>query len=218
VPDIFANLRGTVGKKFFNGDQDVNFRAGRGAEVITDNLNGRYYQAAKDGELFHATSATPDGTAMVLDVEGTTWTNAINNPASSGVDVVILEASYGRGVTGDIGPGTWFWVAPASGTSTVPTGTAMTTVSGRIGATAGNKAVPLETVTVEAADGTRMRVAFAQTENVVADVGGIIANVVDHVDGSIIVPPGFYVGLTFDGNAGVSPLAHISFMWKEVPV
>ena len=94
----------------------------------------------------------------------------------------------------------------------------MAVVSGRIGANAGNQAQALFTVTVEAADGVRMRPAFSQYENDLAGENDAAGPIIDYVDGAIIVPPGYYVGLSFDGDAGASPLAHIGFVWKEAPV
>ena len=217
MSDIFVTLRGLLGKKNYTSESEHNFRVGSGGQMFGDHLHGKHYQAAKDGELYHAASTTVDGVAVLLNVEGTVWHGALSNPSGSGVDCVVLQGIIGRGVTGDWGPGTWWWMAPASATSTTPTGTGMNVVSGRIGASADNKVQALFTVTVESTDGVRMRPGLSQFENAIGSVG-VPYRMVDEIDGAIIVPPGFYVGLSFDGDAGASPLAHIGFTWKEVLV
>ena len=217
LANVTAIFKALVGKRQYSNDQEVYVRAGRSGEVITA-VHGKYYQATKDGEVFHAHTAGA-GLALNGDAEGTTWDMALYNPAGSGVDLVILDARMARGTTGDIGPGAMVWMAPASATSTVPTGTAMAITNGYFGGGANNKAQALYTVTVEGTDGVRVRTAFQLSENLVGTAGAPAGNSVsDPVDGMIIVPPGWYVGLTNEGDAGSSPLVHASLSWKEVPV
>ena len=218
MSEVNATFKAHVGSAAYVGNQDVTPRAGKGGELLTADLNAPYYQATKDGQVYHAVTVGA-GVAHNVDAEGTTWDVALNNPAGSGVDLVIIEARCTRGTTGDIGPGAVVWMRPASATSTVPTGTAMPVSSGLIGANAANKAQALYTVTVEGTDGVRMRYAFELNENVLATAGTPATSAVsDRVDGQIIVPPGYYVGLTGEGDAGAAPLLHLSLSWKEVPV
>lgn len=217
MADIFATLRAMVGIKNYQSDSEVIPRAGSGGQLLVDGLHGAYYQAAKDGQLYHATTGGA-GVALSVDVEGTTWSAALFNPAGSNIDMVVIEARLGRGTTGEIGPGTVFWVRGSKATSTVPTGTDMAVTSGRIAASAGNIGQALAVVTVEATDGVRVRVAFSLAENIITSVSEAIKTVSDKVDGQLIIPPGQYLGLTAEGEAGSSPLVHIGFSWKEVPV
>ena len=220
MADIFATLRGLVGKRAYASDNEVNFRAGRGGQMIGDYLNGPYYQGAKDEQLYHACTTTNAGVAHNVDAEGTVWDIVLRNPSGSGVDAVIIEARCGRGTTGDIGPGVVLWMRAGADTSTTPTGTTMEITGGRVSANAGNQCVPLEAVTVEATDGVRMRIAFELDESLLATAGGDAVHqpAIDRVDGQIIVPPGWYVGLTGEGDAGASPLLQYSLTWKEVPI
>ena len=218
MSEVNATFKAHVGAAAYAGNQDVTPRAGKGGDILVSDLNAPYYQATKDGSVYHATTVGA-GVAHNVDVEGTTWDVALYNPSGSEVDLVIIEARCARGTTGDIGPGAVVWVRPASATSTVPTGTAMAVSSGRIGANAANKAQAIYTVTVEGTDGVRMRYAFELNENVLATAGTPATSAVyDRVDGQIIVPPGYYVGLTGEGDAGAAPLLHLSLSWKEVPV
>ena len=111
------------------------------------------------------------------------------------------------------------WVRSASGSSTVPTGTAMAHSNGHIGHGIG-LGRPLQVVTVEAADGVRLRVLCSLNENLLATAtGGTVQMAVDRVDGQIVIAPGQYVFISGEGDAGAnSPLIHFSISWKEVPV
>jgi hypothetical protein len=41
---------------------------------------------------------------------------------------------------------------------------------------------------------------------------------VDRVNGEIVVPPGFGVGMHSIAAAGTTPLVRLAMMWEEVPV
>ena len=83
---ITAVFKGVVGKVAAYAANATEFmRVGRQGQMITDGLHGAYYQATKDGDIFHACSLGA-GVALSVDVEGTTQSFALYNPPGSGVD------------------------------------------------------------------------------------------------------------------------------------
>ena len=214
MTNAVQKLFGLVGRRHYANDTEAPFRQGIGGDLIS-NLYGKNYQITKDGQLYHACSSGA-GVALNVDTEDTTLSFALYNPASSGVDMIVLEARLSRGTTGNIGPGSIIWMASPTADATIPTGAAMLVSNGIIGGP-GRKGKPLEVVTVQTGDGIRFRTAVTLGENLISTIeGAIAAAAVDLVDGKIIIPPGFYVTLSGEGDAGGSPLVHCSFAWHEV--
>ncbi len=208
-------LYGLVGRRHYSNDAEAAFRQGVGGDLTAD-LYGKDYQITRDGQLYHACS-TGAGVALSIDVEGTVQSFALYNPASSGVDMVVLEARLSVGTTGAIGPGSVLWMASPSSDATIPLGTDMLVSNGYIGA-GGPRGKALQVVTVQGGDGVRFRTAFTLGEHLTATIVGpaMAAAAVDVVDGAIIIPPGQYVTLSGEADGGSSPLVHGSFVWHEV--
>jgi hypothetical protein len=186
--------------------------------LITNPL-GKYYQIAKNGVLFHITTTTLAGLAPGTDAADQSVTLVVHNPSSSGKDLVIFEGRVGRGSTGDLGPGTIYWVMEDDSTLAVPTGTDATVVNGYVGG--GNAKVfkALHTGSIQGTNPRPIRIAAAIFENVIAGAAaGVQSPAIDDVGGSIIVPPGVWVGLSGHSNAGASPLVTESILLAQVPV
>ena len=215
MTNAIQKLYGLVGKRHYANDSEAPFRQGIGGDQIS-NLYGKYYQITRDGQLYHACS-TGAGVALSLDVEGTTQSFALYNPASSGVDMVVLEARITRGTTGDLGPGSILWLASPTSDATIPLGTPMLQSNGIIGSH-GSQGKALQVVTVQAGDGVRFRTHSQLSESLVTSAGAnaIQPPAVDNVDGKIIIPPGFYVTLSGECETGSSSLVQCSLVWHEV--
>ena len=123
--DIFATLRGLVGFRTYTSDQEVNFRAGKNGQFVVDPY-GRYYQAAKDGFLWHAVT-TDAGVAPGTDSVATTQAVSLYNPPGSGVDLVILQARMAY-VSGTLGAGEMLWTKNTDSAAAAVTGTALSLI------------------------------------------------------------------------------------------
>ena len=209
--DVFTTLRGLVGLRNYNGDQEVNFRAGRQGQIISDPY-GRFYQVAKDGFLWHAVT-TDAGVAPGTDSVATTQAVSLYNPPGSNVDLVVLCARLAYN-SGTLGAGEMLWTKNTDSAAAAPTGTAMVVSAGRLGGGAG-VAVALQAATVPAAP-TLLRVFCSLDASLASSVVGPWV-VPDDVWGSIIVPPGMSVNLAADAAAGSTPLVAISLCWAQVP-
>jgi len=205
-------------------------RAGQLGDTIVSELHGRFYEQAYRGNLYSyglsltalaATNATATGlTATATPILGV-W-----NPATSTVNLVILqaqlEAIYNT-VTTPVPPGAFVWVT-STGNSAISTGAAA--INRKTLAAAGSQAksfagaVALTGLTnnltiLEGADFTNASgVTYGTLGNttLAQSVGGV-----QNVDGSIIVPPGAFVGLM---NTISTTTFSVSgrLLWEEVPL
>lgn len=205
--ETYATLRGLVGKRDYASDQEVNFRASRHGEMLTQ-LHGKYYQAAKDGVLWHAVT-TAAGVAPGTDSEATAQAVSLYNPPGSGMDLVVQCGRIAY-VSGTLGAGEFHWTKNTDSAAAAPTGTAMVISAGYLGGGAG-PAVALQAATVPAAP-TLVRV-FCSLDALVATSVVGLGGFVDEVAGAIVVPPGMSVNLAADAAAGTTPLVAISIMW-----
>lgn len=205
------SLKGAVGVQSQGDGAIVTPRAGHSGELVVL-PHGKWYEAALRGRLFHgqtAVTGVAPGTAV-----GTTAAFALANPASSGVDLVVLKAwlSY---VSGTLGIGQIDWVGHLNPAQAAITGTAIAPVNGKVGGGAG-QGKPLTTATVPAA-GSVFRL-FANLPPMLASSVNIPWRFEDNVDGAIVIPPGVAVSLQATAAAGTSPLVLFGVMWEEVPV
>lgn len=201
-----------VGPQILTDGSTSEGRIGRGGELIISDLNPRYYEQAKRGNIYAAQTAVTGvapGTAI-----GTTAAFALANPSGSGFDLVILQASLGY-VSGTLGAGVINWVGHTNPAQAAVTGTAISVVAGRVSGSAG-VGKPLTTATVPAS-GTPFR-NFASMGPALATTAVFPFAVIDSVDGAIIVAPGTAVSLQMTGGAGTSPLVTYACVWMEVPI
>lgn len=192
------------------GDEKV-LRLGKSGDVVTAPY-GRYFETAKAGRIYHAMTAVT-GVAPGTSI-GTTAAFSLYNPTGTGADLVILEASMGY-VSGTLGAGTVLWCANTNPAAAAVTGTAITAVPGiTTGAAAVGK--PLTTATLPASP-TVARV-FANLGASLASTAVQPWQIVDKVDGALIVAPGTSISLEAVAAAGSSPLVVFSVSWAEVPI
>jgi hypothetical protein len=105
---------------------------------------------------------------------------------------------------------------PTGESATLPTGTDLITHDGYIGAGA-SRAVGLQAVTIPGTDPRRLRVLANLSEELITSVTAHAA-IFDQVDGAIVVPPGAWVGISGEGDAGAVPLLQASITYAEVPI
>lgn len=187
-------------------------RGARDASLVVTLAGSKYYQIVKDGLVFVAQTAVTGvapGTAI-----GTTAAAALYNPAGSGKDVVILSASMGY-VSGTLGAGVVSWCLNTNLVAAASTGTAMVTRNALAGSAATAAASALTTATLPA-NPTPVR-NFASLQASLASTAVAPWQIVDDVDGALILKPGATASLQATAAAGSTPLVAFGFVWAELP-
>ena len=214
--DIFATLRGLVGLRDYNSDSEVNFRAGKGGQLLTSDLYPPYYQLAKDGRIHHY--STPDeGIAPGTDVTGTTALCVIGNITGSGIDVSVIDAKLVY-ESGTLGAGPVYWVRAPNTSDTFPSGTDMLYTPGYMNGNGRPGSIrAVYTATIGATDPTiwRMFAGLDASLATTASIGPSVAH--DPVDGKLVIAPGWWVAIMGDAAAGTTPLIGISISVMTSP-
>ena len=116
---------------------------------------------------------------------------------------------------GTLGAGSIYLTTHAGVAVANPTGTAIVPKQTLLGSSATGAAIALTTATVTTQVAIRPICSF----------GAMLATSVfpptvlkDQINGEIVVPPGFGVGLHGIATAGTSPLVLYGMTWEEVPV
>lgn len=168
-----------------------------------------FYAMTADGIVYSAATAVTGvapGTAY-----GTTAAFTLHNPTGSEVNLVILKGHMGY-VSGTLGAGVVSWLVNATRTESVPSGTAITPVNRLLG---GAASVARAFTTATITSPTQVR-PFCSLGASLASTAVGPWQVVDDVDGGIIVPPGCNVSLHATAAAGSSPLVVFAVTWAEV--
>lgn len=178
----------------------------------TINSGAFYQEAARLGQMFSshtaATGVAP-GTAL-----GTTAAFALQNPKGSGTALVIVDGSLGY-VSGTLGAGFVSWCVNNDPSKAVATGTAITPLNNLVGAGAG-KALAFTTATLPATP-TLLR-PFCSIGASLATTAVQPWQIVDYVDGKIVVLPGCCLSLEATAAAGTTPLVVYGCTWIELPL
>jgi hypothetical protein len=206
----------------------ANARLGRLGELVVQELHGRFYEQCYRGNLY-------SGSASGITINNATFTTAtvgatatpiagVWNPASSPVNLVILQAALSGAITAltATGPGALFWNG-SLGNSSITTGTKgfnrkTFLNSGGYGVNVSNFALTGLTTNLVAVTGSAISIGTAAFSQVGIATGFptlMAGSAYDNFDGSIIVPPGGVLGLF----ATTTPVAHTvsSFIsWEEV--
>jgi hypothetical protein len=185
-----------------DGSQPV-ARSGRAGELIIQQLHGRYYEQAFRQNMWAVANQAAVSTTAAL---ATTWTGlAVSNPAGSGVNLVFNKfvcAQFAAGVAGAIGLMTGTGAAAGS---LVPRNRMVGGPSSKAVASAGATiATPV------------LELVFAQVGSVATTAYGLTPGLSVDLEGSLIVPPGFFVA-TYTTAATTTALL-FGLQWEEVPV
>ena len=172
-----------------------------------------FYEYAIRGKLWYAhTAATgvAPGTAI-----GTTAAFALFNAKGSGVNVVIAWASMGY-ISGTLGAGVVDWCSNVNLSEAVPTGTAIVARPALVGGTSPAGGVALTTATLATAPNPIRP--FCSLTALLATTAVQPYQVLDLVDGSIVLPPGGSVSLQATAAAGSTPLVVYGVAFIEEPI
>ena len=208
VNSNYGTFAGTVGVQALSDGTNGPIRVARDGSLVDSGTHGKYKDAVVDGNVYSAMTAVTGvapGTAL-----GTTAAFALHNPVGSAKRLSILQAQMTY-VSGTLGTGAVFYCV----NNTAPTaGTAIAPVNCKTFTATGASALAYTTATVVAPIQLK---AFCSLTPILATSVVTPFNIVDYVDGSIVVPPGGTLVLHAVAAAGTSPLVQFTVIWDEIP-
>lgn len=225
-----VSARGRVGPDVLADGAEAKLRLGRNAEQVVQELHGRFYETNYRNALYSGGMAfgTISNATFTVATLGATATPicGVWNPAASAVNLVILQATLGVGITAlqATGAGPFSWCM-STGNGALTLGTQP--LNRKTLAQAGSSARDVSNVALTGltnnlvqrfasalGGGSNVEAAFLMTQ-----VGAVPAQVssIEYIEGAIIVPPGGVLALL----AAATPVAHSAssgLLWEEVPV
>lgn len=225
-----VSIRGRVGPDVLSDGAEPKFRAGRSAEAIVQELHGRFYETNFRGALFSGGMGFTSISNATYTVGGigatTTPIVGVWNPASSLVNLVILQATLGIGVTAlqATGAAPFVWCM-STGNGAISTGAQP--LNRKTLALAGSSARDMTNVAVTGitnalvqrfasalGGGSAVQAAFLATQVAMQTMQ---VSSIEYIEGAIIVPPGGILAL-LAAATGVAHSASSSLLWEEVPL
>ena len=209
----FGSVINPVGGSLGDGSQTP-MVAGRGGDHLVSEVHGRFYQMAYRGNVFHARS--PVAGSVIPVNSATTQVFAVLNPAGSGVNLEILQARVDISATSTYVAAEIYLNAVNGTPLAVILGGTCTVISGGVQncfALQGNtaKSIAYSAVT-----------SVSQADKHVCGLGSFDAvstgnnrNLIRNFDGGMIIPQGTIIFVT--GTAAQTSIAHVEFMYAEVP-
>lgn len=209
-----ADLVGEVGNNRYGvGDgADVAARLGKTGEVMVSEAHARYYEASSRAVLWSACTAT-SGVAPGTSLS-TTAAFWLHNPIGSGKNLALVTASVGY-ISGTLGAGSIYLTSHAGVAIANPAGTPIIPRGGMLGVSATPAAAPLTTATVPTQVPLFPLWTFGAA---LATSVAFPAALSIPLEGMVVVPPGFGVGLHSVATGGTSPLVTFGMVWEEIPI
>lgn len=219
-------IQGQVGPQILADGSVQTVRLGRLAETIVSELHGRFFEQVFRGNVFSIGSGlTALSANSVLLTASATPIVGVYNPASSGVNLAILQASLGAQLNNvtSVAPGAYVW-ASSIGNAVVTTGsvpfnrkTMASTGSQAKGFPGGVALTGLTNnlVVFEAGDFTTASALLTTTVAAATPTPGVIG--VQNFDGSLIVPPGGVLALLNTVSSTTHSVTS-RLMWEEIPL
>jgi len=223
-------IAGQVGPQLLQDGVTQPLRQGRGAELIVQELHGRFYEQAYRGAMYSiGCSVTALSANTITLVAATTPILGVYNPPTSTVNLVLLQAMLSvaaNTLTAPVPPGPFVWAASVGNTA-VSTGSApfnrktMGSSGSQAKAFPGGVALTGLTnnlVIFEGADLpnlsglTNAGTITAQTGTSNATIG---SSGVQNFDGQLIVPPGGVLAL-LNTNSTTTYSVTGRLLWEEV--
>lgn len=226
-----VSVRGRVGPDTLADGAEAKFRQGRSAEQVVTELHGRFYEQTYRGAVFSDGMGITSISASTFTTANLTATETpiigVHNPATSTVNVVVLQATLSVIQTAlqATGCGGFVW-ASSIGNTAITTGT--TPLNRKTLTTGGAQAKGMTNVTPTGLTnaltvkfgsalngGSSIPVAFLATQ--AGAQAQAVTNSVENFDGGLIVPPGGILTLV----CGTTPVGHSAascIVWEEVPL
>lgn len=167
-----------------------------------------YEYASINEQVFIGANLGGTPVATQAGLSATTPALTLYNPVNSGVNLVLLTVTVG--ITADPAAESVLMLAYNSSTATAPSSTTdATMVSSVIGSTPAPKGRCYRVATLAAAP-----VAFRFLGSVLAASSTAFTQIIDKVNGEVVIPPGGCVSI--QATSAISVL--VSYSWKEVAV
>lgn len=197
-------------------------------ELAVGDVHGRFYEQCYRGNIYTggiSNTALASTNAIATGVTSSaTPVIGLYNPSTSSVNLVILQATIviSTAVASGVNPGGFMWVY-STGNTAVSTGSTPINTKTLVAAGSSAKFFAVSTALTGLTNSLAvLKACSIQPYNITGaatNVTGFIANPVDNVDGSIIVPPGGVVGIMnqLSTNAA-NPSVSVGIIWEEVAV
>lgn len=211
-------LRGLVGPQNVSDGSGSLFRAGRTGEIIIGAGHGGYYEAVKRGRVFVGSNAITGLAIPIYSAKANALT--LWNPTGNNFDLVLLATILGHhSTTGLMGVVCYGTIIPAGaniGTAApFPTATLADPVNALLGQ--GMKSTALFSPAVNTTTATPAQLMpFCSVLPVTSAQTVQPYQVIDYVDGRIVIAPGSAIQLL--GSTAVAIVAQQTFVWEEVPI
>jgi hypothetical protein len=208
----------TIDKASANGSIQA-IRMGRSNEIAVMQARAVNYDAVKRGRVFIGSNAIT-GAAIPI-YSGKVNTISLWNPSGSGVDLVLLKTHLGIYSTNAVLGSLIYTYLTGAGTA-VATGacfsvfTAVTPVNAYLAGGFASKALFSPATNTSTNTAAVLRPVGISWAAITVATTANVFNMVDNVDGNIIIPPDTCIQLY--GSTAVAMVANISFTWEEVPI
>lgn len=197
-----------VGKSNYSIGSNADLRGGRKGEVLSSPMNSKYSQMTLDGECFIGSNALGTPVTTQPGLSATTPALTLYNPATSGVNLVLLKVNIG------------ITTAPAANTvlalayNAIDTvGPTSTTAANVVSSLIGSQTSPLGKCS-RIATLTAAPTAFKYLGGILAAASTTGYDISENIDGEVIIAPG--TAISIQSTTAVAILA--SFTWQEIPL
>lgn len=225
-----VTMQGQAGARTISDGATEDVRLGRTAELIVQELHARYFETNFRGAVYSDGMGLTSISNSTFTVGGigatTTPVTGVWNPTTSGVNLVIIEATLGLTMTAlaATGPGGFTWALSANNSALT---LGATPLNRKTFVNAGSSAKGLTNVALTgitnalvAKFGSSLGGGSAENVSFTATAVAMQTMAVsskEQFDGTLIVPPGGVLALL----ANTTPAAHSAcsaIVWEEVPV
>jgi len=184
----------------------IDGRSGKQGDLIVSGLHGKFTEQALRGNVY---SACNQAAVAITAALATTYTGfVISNPATSGYNLAVLEAGFAAAAAMAAGA-----VGLMYGTTSSAIAAAITPVNRKLGGK-GSVAVVDDGSTLPSTP-VLLQV-IGEVGSVATTSYGTVGPHICKLDGSLIIPPGYYVA--FYHTAGHTAAIVCHMVWEEIPV
>jgi len=182
--------------------------------LVVGHAHGEHWEASSRGGIFYATNATSvaPGTAI-----STTIGTYLHNPIGSDVFLSVMSVSMGF-ISGILGAGATYLTSHVGRAAANPSGTAIAPRKARLGGSSQGQALAFTTATVVTQYIIRPLWSFGALQSTTPSPDIIMLSCKEAINGAVVVPPGFGVGVHSIAAAGTTPLVRVGISWEEIPV
>jgi hypothetical protein len=194
-----------------------NVPGGTFSEAYVSELTPQYYSLMKQGKVFSVASATTTTATAFTGGAAGTPIFGIYNPATSGIDLVLLQARVGVRTTGTTA-GTLdysFWSVNQGGVAVTGTQTQARNMYSQ--ANTGSVAYAMVNTANTAALASTLIAPSVSVGNVTTTAGLNAGLFVDDIKGAIIVAPGTYLAFGASATLAAASIDY-SLIWAELSV